>query len=261
MPARVGIPLLAAALATALASHGQGSLARALGPGIERAKAIAPERARVLADVASRGARAFVDGPLADELVAACGRVARGLLTLEDLASVRPAVHGCASSHAGGRRIATVPWGAEMVRNPNAAAADPAAPITPVDATRTHSVVVSDGRGLVAAAVYDVHLDGVTIAPLGLVAPPTATPVLRGQPRVRPGEPRPAAAPMALGEQDYVDLLAATYGAPDAETTLGRLLEALGTSETLEGALDATATKNVVAVVRSRDAARVITRR
>jgi hypothetical protein len=62
----------------------------------------------------------------------------------------------------------------------------------------THVVAVADGRGLVAVACYEVPVDGVTLAALGLLAPAFATPVMRGQARVRPGDPRHAAAPIAL---------------------------------------------------------------
>jgi hypothetical protein len=56
-----------------------------------------------------------------------------------------------------------------------------------------------DARGLFAGAVYQCAQDGVVFEELGLVAPMSAVPVLRGVPRLAPGSCLPA--PVALAIQ------------------------------------------------------------
>jgi gamma-glutamyltranspeptidase/glutathione hydrolase len=200
--ARVGVPALTAALAAAHASAGSATLAQVLAPAIAIAEGA---RKDLLRKVARRGAAAMSDEAVASELVAVCGRIAGGVLTKDDLGEVLPALLSAeeTTSARGARRVARVPW----------ARAEGASPV--------HVIVASDHRGLLAAACYERHEEGVAIEALELVAPLVASPVLRGETRARPGAPVPAAAPMALASL-------AAGGAPDA--AVGIALDAAGES-------------------------------
>jgi gamma-glutamyltranspeptidase/glutathione hydrolase len=238
LEARIGVPALPAALATALASAGSLSLLRAAGPALQAARAVSPERARVLEMVARRGAAALADDALVVELLARAGRAAGGVLTRDDLAAVRPAiVSGDERSLPGG--VFVVPW---------RAAPSP-------DGSTTHVVAATDARGLAAVACYDAPLEGLPVPPLGLVAPLHAAPVMRGQARVRPGESRPAAAPIALrARSGLVDLVLGVAQTSDADEALDAMLPALG-APTLAEAVSTLRAGRAVVVVRTRDAA------
>src|SRR5438045_2052804 len=80
-----------------------------LGPAIALAKGTA--RSPVLARVASRGARAIEERPVAGELLAAAGRPSGGLLTPDDLASPRPEVQkAMVLGRTRPRVLVTFPW-------------------------------------------------------------------------------------------------------------------------------------------------------
>jgi hypothetical protein len=139
-------------------------------------------------------------------------------LSERDLEELRPRVVAARVTRMGERRLVTVPWGAEAVRSSDSAG-------SPASTTRV--VVAMDARGQIAVACYEAPSGGLSIEALDLVAPPLAAPVLRGQTRVRPGEPRGAAAPIALMEGGGVlDLGAGASGEGDAEKTLGDWLRA-----------------------------------
>ena len=253
---RVAVPALPAAIATALATAGAGSLARALGPAVDIARGLSEARMAVLKRLAKNGVGALAEGRLADELVAAAGRAVGGLLSVDDLSRVRPVVTACAAS-AGARSMATAPWGADAVRDPDAEGRDAS------DASIVEVVAACDARGLVAIACYEAPLDGVSILELGLVAPFAAAPVRRGEPRVRPGEPRAAAAPIALRVSlGAVDLALGIARAAGAERQLGAMLAALQGDASLEEAMATRARSGaqgrLVGVACSRDAARAI---
>jgi gamma-glutamyltranspeptidase/glutathione hydrolase len=184
LAARVGVPALPAALAAAQATAGSATLAQVMAPALALADG---ERRDVLRRIARRGAGAMSDDAIADELVAVCGRIAGGLLTREDLESVLPTIVSAtdraeAPDSPNARRVVGMPWAASVgVGNP-----------------RVHVVAACDYRGLLAIACYERHEDGVVIEALSLVAPLLASPVLRGEERVRPTSPIDAAAPIAV---------------------------------------------------------------
>jgi gamma-glutamyltranspeptidase/glutathione hydrolase len=239
--ARIGVPVLPASLATAVASLGAGTLLRAAGPALARAKARSPERAGVLEAVARRGAPALVEERVAAELLAAGGRVARGLLTPDDLSDAMPAVARCEERTLGPSGILTVPWREA------------------VDASRAHVVAAADGKGRVAIACYEVPAEGILVPALGLVAPRAAEPVLRGKTRIAPGSVRPAAAPIALrARKGVVELALGIAGAADAEAALDALVRAFDVAPTFAEALAAPHDGRAVAVSSARDAARVL---
>jgi gamma-glutamyltranspeptidase/glutathione hydrolase len=241
--ARVGVPVLPAAIATALATLGSVTLLRAAGPALAAARTRSPERAQLLEAIARHGAPAMTEDAVAIELTAAAGRAARGLLTPEDLAAARPVVTRCDERGLGASGVLTVPWRSEA----------------PGEASTTHVVAAADGRGLVAIACYEVHLDGVAVPALGLLAPRLATPVLRGQPRVSPGEARAASAPIALrARQGLIDLAVGVAASPNADTSLDAILSALETVATIAEALAVAAGQRTVAIVCARDMARTL---
>lgn len=240
-PSRVGVPALAAALAVAHASLGSATLLRIAGSAIERARAIAPERARVVEAFARRGAAVMSDEGIAFELTAVAGRAASGLLTREDLAAVRPVLAACDERALGASGVLTVPWRGQQ---------------TGADGSATHVVAAADAHGIVAVGCYEVPLDGVPVPALGLLAPFFAAPVRRGEPRVRPGEPRPAAAPIALrARRGLVDLALGIGHAGDADAALDRVVDALEGAPTIAEALSASGAGRAVAVVRTRETA------
>ena len=249
---RVATPALPAALAAALALGGGASLARAIGPALDIARALSPARRGVLQLLARRGAAALGESSVRDELLAVAGRVAGGLLGEGDFDALLPVVLTAAVEKGDELETATVPWGAAAIR-------DGAQP--PFDAGSVEIVAASDGRGLIAIACYEVPSDGLAIDALGLVAPFCAAPVRRGEPRVRPGDPRPAAAPIALAVREgLVELAVGVARSREAELDLGAMLRAAmsGTLDEALAALPRSSTGSLVGIARSRDAARVV---
>lgn len=241
--ARVGVPALPATVAAAAAVLGSIPLARAAGPAIELARVNSPDRARLIETFVRRGAQGFTDDAVAGELMAAAGRVAQGLLTRDDLASVRPSVIQCDETQSAPGGILTVSWRGDARG----------------DSSNTQVVAACDGQGLVAVACYEAPLDGLAIPALGVVIPPFAVPVMRGTARVRPGTPRPATAPIALRIQaGIVDLALGVAEAPDAEQSLDTAIRALAEAVAITDSLFAGLKGRLVAVARSRDKARTL---
>jgi hypothetical protein len=240
--ARVGVPALPVALAAILASAGSATLTRAAAPAVEIARGLSPERAAVLRAFGRRGPAAMTAESLTAELVAIAGRAAGGALTDEDLSAVRPDVVTCGPRDLSDRGMFRVPWGT---------------PEATGDTTQV--VAATDRRGLVAIACYEAAVQGLPVPSLGLLAPAQASPVLRGQARLRPGQPLPAPAPIALqARRGQVELALGVGATASAEAELAGLVvtlsdEAILTAETL-----ARTTGRAIALVRTRDAARVV---
>ncbi len=241
--ARVGVPALPAALAAALAALGGTTLKRAAGPAVERARAVSADRAEVLQAFGRRGAALMGDDAVAGELTAVAGRAAGGSLSEDDLGAVRPGVVTCEERSLVPAGVLRVPW-----KDTGGGAS-------------TQVVAAADGRGLVAIACYDVALEGVPVASLGLLAPAAAAPVLRGEARVRPGEPRPAAAPIALRTRGgIIDAALGVAEAGEADAALAALLTKLDDAAALLEALGG-APGRPVALVRTGDTAAVLASR
>ena len=120
------------------------------------------------------------------------------------------------STGVGSRQVSTVPWGATSVRAPS---------VPGLFGANCRVVLCADRNGLVAIACYEVPHEGLSLDAFDLVAPFTAAPVLRGEPRVRPGEPRSSAAPIAVAQSDGVlDLVGGIGAATDPEASLGTWL-------------------------------------
>jgi gamma-glutamyltranspeptidase/glutathione hydrolase len=242
--ASVATPVLLSALAAAQASLGAATLRRVCAPALAVAKERSPERGRVLASFARRGAPALAEDSISAEILAVGGRAARGLLTLEDLTEARPGLVRCEERELAPGGVLTAPW--------RRAAS--------LDASATQVIVAADARGLVACACYEAPLEGVRIPGLDLVAPRTADPVMRGRPRVSPGEPRPAPAPIALrAVQGTIDLALGVAETADGDVVLPAMMAALAegavASDVLRGA-----SGRACLVVRSREGARALVR-
>jgi gamma-glutamyltranspeptidase/glutathione hydrolase len=252
--ARVGVPWLPAALASAMAAAGTATFAQVTAPAVALAKGT--PREAVLARFAQRGARALEERPLGAELLALAGRPSGGLLTADDLASARPEVSPATkieieraktSTGALGRVVVTLPWAHVEGRAP-------VPPSSPVDAGWARAVVAVDRHGSFAAACWDESPEGLTIGELGLRAPFFAEPVMRGATRIRPGEPRPAAAPVAfVGTSAGPEVAFAAFGAGDAYDVLRGAVEGLLDEERIEAHGEA----RLVAVTHAQGAASV----
>ncbi|MBX3211822.1 MAG: hypothetical protein KF850_07305 [Labilithrix sp.] len=260
--ARVGVPWLPAALSVAVATMGSATFNQVVTPAVALAKGT--PRAELLKRIASRGPRALEERPLSEELLAAAGRPSGGLLTVDDLASPQPEVQKASRVALGAEHAARAArdaasgkaqsrsFAAELARKKNAAgepeprvlvtfpwthlaAGLPAPPAHAVEVARVRAVAAVDRNATFAIACWDEATDGLFIPELGLRAPFFAEPVRRGQTRIRPGEPRAAAGPVALvGSVAAPELALAAFGATDAYDVLGQALESLAVDERLE---------------------------
>ena len=263
--ARVGVPWLPAAMSAAIATMGTATFNQVLSPAVALAKNT--PRHDVLARIAARGPRALEEHTLAGELLAAAGRPAGGLLTPEDLASPQPQVQKASrlelvtpavASRApvSGTRQGARSLSAELARRKSAAEAEPrvlvtfpwtrleadlpAPPAHDVDVARVRAVAAVDRNATFAIACWDEATDGVSIPELGLRAPFFAEPVRRGQTRVRPGDVRAAAGPVAfVGGAAGPELALAAFGASDAYGVLAQAIESIVTEERIEAHGDA----------------------
>jgi gamma-glutamyltranspeptidase/glutathione hydrolase len=225
--ARVGVPALPAALLAAATTYGNLGVAAVVGPGTELARARSKPRASVLQRLSERGPAAFAEAFLAEELTLAAGRMAGGLLSSQDMDELRPVLTRASVHDAEqGREVITVPWGASSVRGVLA---------VPSPGADVRVIVAADRNGLLAVGCYEVPRAGLAIDAFDLVAPFKATPVLRGETRVKPGEPRGSAAPIALGQlSGTVDLAAGLGSAAEAEAHLGAWLATYRVTADLE---------------------------
>ncbi|MCL2777851.1 MAG: gamma-glutamyltransferase family protein [Polyangiaceae bacterium] len=213
--ARIGVPWLPATLSAALATSGTATLAQVLAPAI--ALASGTPRAMVLSQIAGRGPRAIEERPISSELFALAGRANGGLLTTRDLASPEPKVIMATRTEIGLSHVFTLPW--EHIEG-----GLPAAPAVDVDIQAVRGLAAVDRHGTFAVAAWNESSFGEIIAELGLRAPLMAEPVRRGIPRERPGEIRPAGAPIALvalaGDAARPHVALAAFGAHDAYDVL-----------------------------------------
>lgn len=206
--ARVGVPGLPAALATALSASGSLTLAQAMAPALDIAKTKSPERRAVLEAFSRRGPLAMTDGDIARELIAAAGPLAGGILTKDDLSTARPTQVASLTHSNAGTTIFTPAWEAS-------------------DGTKTRTLLALDWHGTFALAAYESHIDGVDVNGLGLRAPLVASPVLRGETRTKPGSPVEMCAPLAVRERDgFYDAAVAFAHATVAPAEVTAVLQA-----------------------------------
>lgn len=241
--ARVAVPALPAAVASVIASLGSATQRRVVGPAVEHARTRSAERALLLEAFASRGALAFLDDSVVGELTAAAGRAVGGLLTREDLERVRPGIVSCDDRSIEPSGVWTVPWRGGAPR----------------DAGSTQVVAAADAHGLMAVACYEAPFEGLVISSLGLVAPAFAVPVMRGERRPPPGDPCPAAAPIALRVlKGIADFAVGLAGTVDADGALDSLIRAVATAAATSELLAGATSGRPVVVVRAGAGAKVL---
>jgi len=240
--ARIAVPALPAALAAALVTCGGGSLLRAAAPALDLAKAV-PARRALIERIARRGPSVLADDAVSEEILAAAGKIAGGLLTREDLAGVRPVVEPCRET--GG--AARAPWASED---------------DSTEGTAVELVAAADGRGVLAIACYEMRAAAVSIEALGVDAPAYADPVLRGTPRTAPGAPRPAACPIALAmtgaTAGVFDIALGIASSAAPERALAVLLGRVAAPPPLDLSLPTASAGSALAVLRTREGARAL---
>ena len=262
--ARVGVPWLPATLSVVVATAGTATFAQVMAPALALAKG--SPRHEVLAKIAQRGPRALEERPLSSELLALAGRTSGGLLTSDDLSSQRPEVHPASRHVLRAQGTSTSPAsrsGGGRNRSPknDSAAADaesqrprsvivlpwanddggtPVPPAGTVAIATARAVCSVDRNGSFAIACWDEGVEGLAIGELGLRAPFFAEPVLRGETRVRPGDARPAAAPIALvGTDAGPEFGFAAFGAGDAYDVLRGAIRSVIEEDRIEAHGDA----------------------
>jgi gamma-glutamyltranspeptidase/glutathione hydrolase len=175
----VGVPCSVPALAVALGYGASATLARLVQGGVALARERGAERrAAVLQRVGEVGALAFSEPELSRALVRAFGAPNGGLVTPADFAKPEglhmPALRG----DDGG--MLTAPWAAEAKSA----------------FVRGATVSAIDVNGLFVAAAFECQPEALYVEELELSAPMLAAPTLRGVPRVAPGTPIAAPAPL-----------------------------------------------------------------
>ncbi len=216
--ARVAVPAMPAAIATAISMFGTVTLRAVAEPALALLERKHPRRA--LLDALSReGPSALGKDPFADALVTACGRLAGGTMSRDDLRAQRAPAESC-----------TIEAGAAFAPF----ADEEGAPVAEL-----HAVCAADRRGGVAVACYEIARDGLAIDALGVLAPLRAQPVMRGVRRIDPGATLPCASSVVLVDtagDDRFDV-AAGFSGDDATQHARELAEAVAKGTTLEAAL------------------------
>lgn len=177
---------------------------RWLAPGIAAAGAAGKgQRASVLESVSRLGAAALQSGSVARALLHAVGPVAGGLLTQHDLDGVRTrdceAACKSADTPLDGPPSGTRPDTILEARAPWATS--PPTGLTghwQAQRQRQLALIATDAAGRVAGVVFDCAEEGFPIEELALLAPFLASPPVRGEPRIAPGQPLPSPAPLCI---------------------------------------------------------------
>lgn len=186
--ANVGVPAGITAVVVALAYDEQAKIARLLKAGIRRARdSGAMARAELLERVRAVGGAAVAESSFVRPFLHAAGEGAGGLVGPTDFRSIVNVDGAAKIIEEGGARWAIAPWALDEA---------PTAPAE--DLGVGHAVCAVDVQGLAAALSYRRVMNGVAVDELEIEAPKMAVPVRRGVPRVAPGEPLPAPAPIAI---------------------------------------------------------------
>jgi gamma-glutamyltranspeptidase/glutathione hydrolase len=178
---RVAVPYSVPALAVALGYGAQATLARLVQPGVALARERGAERrAAVLTRVGEVGALALSEPELSRALVRAFGTPNGGLVTPADFARPEALDAPALRVEQDGKARLVAPW-AEAATGPF---------------VRGTTVSAVDVNGLFVAAAFDCQPEAAYVEELELSAPLLAAPTLRGVPRVAPGTPLGAPAPI-----------------------------------------------------------------
>jgi hypothetical protein len=220
LAARVAVPGLPAAIATAMSMFGTVTLRASAGPALALLERKHPRRA-LLDGLSREGPSVLAKDPFGDALVSAFGRLAGGVMTLDDLRAQRAPAEAC-----------LVADGAAYA--PFADDED-----TSTSTAELHAVCAGDRRGGVAVACYELARDGANVEALGILAPLRARPVMRGVRRTDPGATLPCASSVVLVDTEGDDSfdVAAGFSGDDAPKHARDLAHAIAQGTTLEAAL------------------------
>lgn len=222
--ARVGVPCSVPALAVALGYGAQSTLSRLVQPGVALARERGAERrAAVLSRVGEVGALALSEPELSRALVRAFGAPNGGAVTPADFA--RPEALDFAAERleqSGHARLVT-PWAQAATES----------------FVRGTTVSAVDVNGLFVAAAFECQPEALYVEELELSAPLLAAPTMRGVPRVAPGTPLAAPAPIWI-DYDASGSASELWAAPGAAHPAQAEQRALGirrnnTARTVEG--------------------------
>jgi hypothetical protein len=184
--ARVALPATIPAFAVALAYDRVTTLSPIAKRGQREAtESGSAERASVLKRIAEVGPRALAESAFVRPLLHVASPSEGGLLTPADFAGAGTFDVPAEERKTRGKVLLEPPWAED---EPRAGAP-----------TLVEGVCAVDARGVYASLGYARIGEGLAVDALGLVAPLGATPVERGTPRVRPGEPIACSAPLAIG--------------------------------------------------------------
>jgi gamma-glutamyltranspeptidase/glutathione hydrolase len=180
---RLALPTTVAALSVALAYDGARTLTPLAKLGARAASdAGARLRAAVLERVSAIGPGALAETRFVQPLLHVGGAAEGGLLAPGDFTPAADVSAEAEVRRIGDESSLSAPW------------AEAPAP----DETTGHAACAVDARGVFAALCYRELHAGVEIDELELTAALAAVPVLRGEPRVRPGTRLPSPAPASI---------------------------------------------------------------
>jgi gamma-glutamyltranspeptidase/glutathione hydrolase len=183
--ARVALPSTVAALAVALAYDRVATLTSVARPGVlAAAEAESEGRKRLLERIAAVGPRALAESAFVRPLLHLASPSEGGLLTPADFVGSGEFAVPASERKTRGQTLLEAPWSHEKPRGP--------APLL------GEGLCAVDARGVYAALGYARIGEGLAVDALGLVAALAATPVERGTPRVRPGQPIACNAPFSV---------------------------------------------------------------
>jgi hypothetical protein len=250
--AHAAVPRSIGALALAQRQRGRQAFARLADRGVALARDAGEElRAKTIATAAREGPSFAIRDPHRSALLAAAGPLARGVLTGEDLDDARAGERPATDDKVEG---ATLVLPAALG---DASMLGAESPTSVGGAGGFEAIAAVDAQGVATCLVAWLDDSGVLVPELGVSLPACGVPVRRGVPRVRPGEPRDLAMPMAIVERG-ADLRIAVAGARADACRIDDLI-ALASEPILEGAFSRLLARGgVIAVVAERTGGRVV---
>jgi gamma-glutamyltranspeptidase/glutathione hydrolase len=223
LASRVGVPTSVPAMAVAVGYGSNASLNRLVQPGVALARERGAERrAGVLARVGEVGALAVSEPELSRALVRAFGAPNGGLVSPSDFTRPERLDEPAARQELSGEPVLVAPWATQATSA----------------FVRGATVSAVDINGVFVAAAFECQPDAAYVEELELSAPLLAAPTLRGVPRVTPGSPLPAPAPLWITYDSFgspYELWAAPGAAGVAEPGVRRLgIRRHGSTRTVE---------------------------
>lgn len=224
--ARVAVPGSLSALSVACAFHPSTSLLAASRVGVSIAKSVGAKNRAWLIDItAGLGAKFLSEARLRRELLVQFGPPEQGNWGPPDLVASAD-IQKLPVPSFGNDEALTLPWHTTETR--------------PTDLLEreawgtSHCIVVVDATGLFVALSYRDLPGIVTLGEFEVVMPAFAVPVLRGVPRVTPGEALNTPAELYL-DRDEMGAICAARAIPEPGGPALRIVRDAGTKETFAG--------------------------